>query len=134
MTETASSSDTSNKDECLDFRAPYNAAQYLNFQDPSCNCYDQPECWLPWSENQTETSGGSFSGFVYRRARLSSAFVLLITAISFQIQTIVLWRTTINRNKIIFILDTLAFSNLSIFTRICLIPLLTLPRIKKKKL
>jgi hypothetical protein len=32
-------------------------------------------------------------------ARLSSAFVLLITAFSFQIRTNVLWRTTINRNE-----------------------------------
>jgi hypothetical protein len=71
LTETASSNGTSNKEECLDFCAPSNAAQYLNFQDPSCTCYDQPECWLPWSENQTDTSGGSFSGFVYSRTELS---------------------------------------------------------------
>eukprot|EP00980_Cylindrotheca_fusiformis_P022189 scaffold9079_cov120-Cylindrotheca_fusiformis.AAC.4 len=68
--EAASSSTMNNEADCLDFCAQYDAAQFLRFQDPGCTCFDQAECWLPWTANRTDTSGGSFLGFVYTKRGL----------------------------------------------------------------
>ncbi|CAJ1959823.1 unnamed protein product [Cylindrotheca closterium] len=69
MEEMAASNDVKNKEECLDFCKEYDSAQYLNFQDPKCKCYNGAECWLAWPPDVT-TSGVEYTGDVYSKEEL----------------------------------------------------------------
>jgi len=71
LEDVTSTNDLNSEEECLDFCKEYDAAQFLNFQDPKCACYNGADCWLAWPENQTETkNSGLYTGNVYSKKEL----------------------------------------------------------------